>query len=379
MSDPLVNSSDDEDPEEKLAEDFEEKLAELLLRHNKTIGDIPGAAPPVPEKVPKEVVEHIHRIQDGGSQGRSYRRLRTFSGKYPVPNGELPFSSWVQHAQQMIDECGLKEEERRARLAEGLIPPALTLYRKSVQALGPSASAADLLAQLGHAYGVACEGEDLFSLFRETYQEVEERPSDYLARLEEKLDQAIQFGGIPASDANKLRISQFIRGSIYSESLVAALQLRQRRSSPPGLVKLLKEVRVEEAAEEARSRRRLVQGPTRKAHSRQLHAEDAEVPSLTTEVDNLKAQVKAMQVQPPVRPPTTSNPQGQDVAALLATVEELKQTIARLTREKSSGMRSAPSKKGYLCYKCGEKGHISRECPNPANAELVQRRLLERC
>lgn len=172
----------------------------------------------------------------------------------------------------MLDESGLAEEEKRARIAESLYPPALTLYRKAAKALGASAKGTDLLKQLGQAFGTACEGEELYSLFRDTYQNEGEKPSEYLSRLEDALDQAIQFGGVPSKNADRLRLSQFIRGCIHSEGLVSTLQSRQRRGTPPGLVDFLREVRVEETAEEARSQRRWAQGTPRRAHVRGVQA-----------------------------------------------------------------------------------------------------------
>ena len=48
-----------------------------------------------------------------------------FSGRVPVPPGELPFEIWHQHADQMVEEAPLSDEEKRSRLAECLMPPAL--------------------------------------------------------------------------------------------------------------------------------------------------------------------------------------------------------------------------------------------------------------
>lgn len=191
-------------------EEFSEKLEQFLKEHNKTRADLKVLD--VPDYVQREVVERIHKIEKVNTgHGGSYRRLRTFSGKYPRPNGELPFSSWVQHAQQMVEDPGLSEGDKRSRLAESLAPPALSIYRKAAQTLGFCVSAEELLSQLGEAFGVACEVEDLLSLFRDTYQEAGEKPS-YLARLEDRLNQAVQFGGVPYGDIDRLRLSQYVRG-----------------------------------------------------------------------------------------------------------------------------------------------------------------------
>ncbi|KAJ8044512.1 hypothetical protein HOLleu_07281 [Holothuria leucospilota] len=360
---------------------FQQDLQDLLRKHKKTVDDIQRPEEELPAAQKKTVVEHLHRLQDNG-QGHRYRRLRTFSGKSPTPNGELPFTSWVQHAQQMLDESGLAEEEKRARIAESLSPPALTLYRKAAKALGASAKATDLLKQLGQAFGTACEGEELYSLFRDTYQSEGEKPSEYLSRLEEALDQAIQFGGVPSKDADRLRLSQFIRGCIHSEGLVSTLQLRQRRGTPPGLVDFLREVRVEETAEEARSQRRRAQGTPRRAQAREVQAELDEASPFVKELGQIKAQLQALQMPPPAQPPPVQPPPAPstpptDMAAILKMMEELKSSVAQVKKSMGNPTARAPAaKKGTLCYNCGERGHMLRDCKGPANAELVQRRLL---
>ena len=107
-----------------MSTEFMDQLAEFLREHNKTLDDVQKPLDEnVPEGIKRQVIEHIHRVEDTGHNRSSYRRLRTFSGKCPVPNGELAFTNWVQHAQQMVDEPGTSEEEKKSRLAEGLAPP----------------------------------------------------------------------------------------------------------------------------------------------------------------------------------------------------------------------------------------------------------------
>ena len=364
--------------------DFDSELQELLARHNKSWSDLTAEASEldgdsIPADVRKQVVEHIHTVK-GVSENTHYRRLRMFSGRVPVPPGELPFEIWHQHADQMVEEAPLSDEEKRSRLAECLMPPALTFFRKAVKELGPKAPAGNLLAQLTHAFGVACEGDDLFTLFRDTYQEHGEKPSAYLTRLEGCLDQAIQFGGIDLEDADRLRLNQFIRGCIFDNGLVGALQLRQRKPDPPGLVTLLQEVRIEEGAEAVRSLRRQQTKSAKKAHCN-LAATDNIVGKLEDEVAILKAQLANLHTSPPaktVSPADTST--ATDLDALHAELDALKRELAQLKSCASPQAKFTrpPSRGKYFCFRCGGPGHMVRECRSPPNAELVQRRLLER-
>ncbi len=328
--------------------DFDAELLKFLSLHNKTLEDVKGL-----NDLPEGVVKHIHVVQGQQSAYQRQRRLRPFSGKVPVPPGELPFDTWAQHASQLGAETSLSDDERKARLVDSLLPPALTIYRKAVEASG-SLTTPEVLVQLGRAFGVACEPGDLLMEFREVYQLGEEAPSAFLTRLEEALDRAIMFGGVDKGEADSLPLSQLIRGCVHSEGLVGALQLRQRKSSPPKFVDLLEEVRVEEAAEEKRSEKRQVGVKSGK----KAQTKAATVPS--ADLEQIKAKVAAIEA--------ASSHAAQSVNS---TADELMVELKRLRQEledvKASSWRSRPwsrSRPGN-CYRCGLPGHYARSCRKP--------------
>jgi hypothetical protein len=360
------------DPDDS-ADPFAAELQKFLAAHKKTLEDL---------AIQEAVHKHVHVIKEdlGLHLTRpQYRRLKNFSGKVPVPNGESAFDMWVEHADQVAQDTNLSEEDRKSRLVDVLAPPALTIYRKTVQASGPSVTAAEILVQLRRAFGIACESGDLYLVFRETYQTADEAPAAYLTRLEEALDRAIAFGEVSPSEADSLRLTPYIRGCVYSAGLVGALQLRQRRETPPTFVDLLQEVRVEEAAEVARVRRRELDiKPSKKAQANSVAASDSSK-GLTKEVGKLKAQLAALQA--PV-PPAVANvsqsplPSQGGSPDLMAEVMKLKKALEDL-QQGNLGRQPRP-RASTFCYRCGLQGHISKGCNAAPNAELVQQKLLER-
>ena len=228
-------SEGDETVETVGTETFERELDQLLSRHGRKMEDLRrGPASDIPEATKRQIVEHIHTVSQASDRtsGHSYRRLRTFSGMAPVPNGELSFNIWIQHADQMVRETSLSEQEKRSSVAESLAPPALTVYRKAIKSLGTNAAAVELLQQLGQAFGIACEGDDLFTLFRETFQNPGEKPSEYLTRLEDRLDTAVQVGDVDPKETEKLCLNQFVRGCIFNETWCRLYSCVNVKSNP---------------------------------------------------------------------------------------------------------------------------------------------------
>ena len=294
-----------------------------------------------------EGVQHEH-IQHIVSTPQ-HRRIRPFSGKSPVPNGEWDFDTWDQVVTQSIIGSNMTPTQKRSTVIDSLMPPALDVVRD----IG-SGPANELLTALRKAYGMVKDGDDLYAEFRDTYQGPEEKPSDFLVRLNKLLGKTIQRGGLPSSRADRSRLDQFVRGCLFHEDLVLDLQLRQKKANPPAFVDLLQEVRSEEERRAERDRRRAdTQQKSPATKQAKVHQQSARESKLESQVEELKRQVSLLQVQAtappaPVVPPTRPH------------------------------HRTNNQRRPLFCYKCGEDGHGMRACNGAANATLVQQKLLAR-
>lgn len=97
---------------------------------------------------------------------------------------------------------------------------------------------------------------------------------------------------------------------------------------PLGLVEFLREVCVEETAEEARSQRWRAQGIPKRAQTREIQAEQDDPNPFLKELGQIKTQLQALQMPPAAQPPpAVSTTPPTDMAAIVKMMEDLKGTV----------------------------------------------------
>ena len=330
---------------------FADALKELLSKYEKQEQDVTALM----QSHGKPVIIH--------DSSKQYRRLRQFSGRDPPTGGELRFDTWLLLAEQMVQETSISPQDKKSRIIESLLPPALAIVKK----LPASSTAQDYLEGLEKVYGSACDGEDLYNIFRQTSQQPGESPSQYLLRLEEILDRVIRHGGIESPMVDGSRLKQFIRGCVYDDGLLNALQLRQKRDNPPDYFTLLKAVREEETAQKARVQMRKQTKVGVKSQQVPDAAPSPPDDSLRKEMDDLKKLVQ----------------QHLSMASASAAPAYQAQAMAigppqPTSHVQKSGRSGGRPRGPILCFHCGEYGHMMRECSSPSNATLVQQRLGEK-
>ena len=141
------------DTETEPGVDFMTLLQDFCTAHGeadllkKLKDDAPAEVPPAVEKVIKYVVETPNKP--------TYRRIRPFSGKTPVPNGEWEYETWERVVQQsVINNTNISGQEKWIRITDSLMPPALDLALDS-----DVVSAENILSALQKAYGVVADGD----------------------------------------------------------------------------------------------------------------------------------------------------------------------------------------------------------------------------
>lgn len=120
-------------------------------------------------------------------------------------------------------------------------PPA----SKIVKQLGTKALPVAYLKILDSAFDTVEDGDDLYAKFLNMLQNAGEKPSLYLQRLHTNLLKVMKRGGISVHEADRQLLKQFCRGC-WDDSLIANLQLEQKRNRPPPFPELLLQLRSEE-------------------------------------------------------------------------------------------------------------------------------------
>ena len=342
--------------------EFNEELQKFLAAQGKTLADLtatlginpkpkqtPEDTSPTTPTVPESIVRHVV-----SSSSVNRRRLRIFSGRLPVPNGELDFDTWRRPAQQLVDDADLSETEKLSRIVEALLPPA----SKVVWALGSGASAKECIDGLEKAYGTTADAEELYLHVCQCFQQEGESASQFLVRLQDLITKAEDRGAIDASRACTIRTNQFIKGCLYNDPLLVALDLRSK-TEPPSFVQLLHEVRTEEQKQMEKEERR--KAATRSSKKPAVH-------------------VRTQAVEPDKGP--DSNPMAEQLTQLQNVVASLQQQLQSTKQsedQKISPGRPLRSRRFPLvCFNCGEFGHRIDKCTQPTNPTLVQKRMAER-
>lgn len=102
---------------------------------------------------------------------------------------------------------------------ESLKGPALEVI-KAVRLSEPDVTPEKCLEALESAFGLAESGDDLYFTFRLPQQQPGEKLSDFLRRLERCLSRVVQRGGLPASDMDKARIEQLLKGAVDADLML---------------------------------------------------------------------------------------------------------------------------------------------------------------
>uniref|UniRef100_A0A671VKN4 CCHC-type domain-containing protein n=1 Tax=Sparus aurata TaxID=8175 RepID=A0A671VKN4_SPAAU len=228
---------------------FQAKLMSFLKNEGKTLTDVSGILSPSPLDMNTALIHAISSLVDKCNttsvDSQSYRKLRMFSGVKPTPSGEEEYDAWAEQTAHLLEEWQCSDNIKKQRIVESLTGPAADIVR-FLRVQKPTATSYDYMHALETAFGTTESASDLLVKFRHTYQNVGEKLSTYLLRLDKLLHCIFRKEGVALSDMNRLRIEQVVRGALQQDMIALRLRMTHKLRESPSFNELLKEVREEE-------------------------------------------------------------------------------------------------------------------------------------
>ncbi len=356
-----------ETPKQGREEEFQTRLISFLQKEGKSLADIPSFVSPAPDlntKLVDAINSLVQTCHVASSEERAgYRKLRPFSGFIPTPPGEDEYEVWVEQTTHILEEWQCSDNVKKQRLVECLRGPAADIVRFEKTG-NSSATFSDYFSVLESAFGTTEDAADLMLKFRSTYQNEGEKLSAYILRLDRMLHSMLRKKGLEYSALNHLRMQQIVRGGLSSDLVAMRLRMTHKLCAPPSFNELMKEVREEENMVNSRSSLQSnvamsVVSSGKKESSANNNLGDSELEKLKREIRGLKNEVSRLS------------------AAAKEHVTHDRPVMHSLSGTAESKTPTRPvNKVNVFCYRCGEDGHLKRDCTNEENLRKVNQRLI---
>ena len=169
---------------------------------------------------------------------KSAPKLRRFSSRIPVPNGEVTFDAYQEAVRSHLEDSDCDDRKLRRAMLDSLNEPA-SLSIQTVRGKSPL----DILHVLASLYGSVEDSEEMLIKFAMRRQGGNEKASDFLKDLYSELTHIASLRRVNVHEFDQLLCKQFNRGC-HDETMLLKLRLDDDTLSS---IDLITRVRTEEA------------------------------------------------------------------------------------------------------------------------------------
>lgn len=298
----------------------------------------------------QEVQGHRDVAPPSNQSGTSYYvpKISMFSGCQKIPNGEVPFDQWIYEV-EMLQRDGIYKEYTIFQAVRRSIRGEAS---RTAMRLGSSATLQQVLDKLSSNFGNIDASEDLLAKFYSAKQADTEDVTLWASRLEDILDKARTRCAFASTQVAEMLRTKFWRGlkkalrDISGHKFDSMMDYDQLRIA-------IRQIEQAETSPEKPKPAKVACQPTD-----DMKEMKAMVKDLTTEMSKLKKDIAAMQQN---RKPSNDGRQNSYGSRQDHNYQSSHEGYTR-NRRQDAPYRGNGDGNGPLCYRCGQLGHIQRDC-----------------
>lgn len=282
-------------------------------------------------------------------------RLRKFSGKYPVPSGEVGFSAYYDSVRSYLDDPDCDERLLKRAILDSLNEPASSASQNI-----RSKTAENILELLSSLYKPVEDTEELMINFTSHMQTSHEKSSDYLKCLYNELNHIASLKSMGVREFDQCLCKQFQRGC-NDETLLLKLNLDVITMSSLDMITKVRTIEARQLEKKLR-----LKGDIKST---------AKIQQVSTPIDiEHRLGRLEQQLSTPVQQSSTSVQhlsippcQGEQMNTFVSQQPYSPSAVNTL----SAHVPQTSQTVNMFCYRCGLSGHLAVDCMNPPNRQLV--------
>lgn len=332
--------------------------------------------------------DSLQQVNEDKTNAKSFtRKLKTFSGEHTSKQGECEIATWVSQCRELARDIKLNNIDKCRLIRNSLVGNALELLLAvSQDETLLSQNPECLIRVVSDAFGYSGALDDLLTTLHSLRQNPNESFADFFCRIQKHITQVQNAYPDYNMDADRERITRFIKGAIQQDAELLILNLHLRdyvNIKYPGIVPSYHQVLIDLRKEETRlsEKRRDLNSATKCKSCVCTSVLDSDRTGVSSADSTIEHCVTKLSAQ--VNELAAAFESFKSGAASSETVHQAKPVTTAYVQHAAQQQYQTPrywNKPMFkpFCYNCGDSSHKVRSCKQKANPELVGKLMSER-